>query len=313
MRHEATCSTKLWRVRFLVGMPAISALVVAAACATVTGVGTDLGVRSGAMTERQAAAATQTAERADAVFGGFTPEQEYYIGRAVGAQIMAQYEPYDDPAANEYLNLVGQSLALASTRPELFDGYRFLILDSDEINAFATPSGLVMVTRGALRLTDSEDGVAAILAHEIGHVERRHGISAIRTARITGEVGRMLSSGAERLTGAELARLTKAFEGCIDDVTTTLVNSGYSQAAEREADQAAVRILRTVGYDPRALVGVLQSMDREIEPRGRGFGSTHPSPSTRIGIATRAIGGHRSPEEAPSARQERYERALGSI
>ena len=77
------------------------------------------------------------------------------------------------------------TLSKTSDLPETFGGYHFLILDSDEINAFAAPGGFIFVTRGLLRCCKHEDAAAAVLAHEIGHVELRHGLQAIKKSRIT--------------------------------------------------------------------------------------------------------------------------------
>jgi predicted Zn-dependent protease len=115
----------------------------------------------------------------------FTPEQEYYIGRTVAATVLGIYKPWDGPKANEYLNTLGNSLAVFSVLPETFKGYHFLIMDTDEINAFGAPSGFVLISRGLLRCAASEDEVAAILAHEIGHVSLKHGMKAISSSRKT--------------------------------------------------------------------------------------------------------------------------------
>jgi predicted Zn-dependent protease len=77
-------------------------------------------------------------------FEDITPQQEYYIGRTVGARILQKYKPYDNPAANRYVNTLGQTLAQASDLPETYGGYHFLIQDSDEINAFAAPGGFIL-------------------------------------------------------------------------------------------------------------------------------------------------------------------------
>jgi beta-barrel assembly-enhancing protease len=80
--------------------------------------------------------------------------------------------------------------------PETFGGYHFLILDSDEINAFAAPGGLIFVTRGMLRCCDSEDAVAAVLAHEVGHVQHQHGIQTIRKPALTSAFTILAAEGA---------------------------------------------------------------------------------------------------------------------
>ncbi len=300
--------------RIVITTPLIAALV--AACAglgDVADFGADVATRTGTITEQQAESVRRSAQAVERSAEDITPEQEYYIGRSVGAVILDRYEPYDDQDANHYINTLGQTLALFSHRPELFGGYRFQILDSSEINAFATPSGIVFVTRGLLNLADSEDGVAAILAHEIGHVEYRHGLQAIRTSRITAALTSVAITGTQFATSEELAELTTTFEGSIDDITQTLINSGYSRGAEREADQAAIRILRRAGYDPNALIAVLEEMDRQLDPQGLDFAATHPAPSTRIRDIRSELEGYRHTARATETRQERYTAALGRL
>jgi predicted Zn-dependent protease len=257
--------------------------------------------------------AAKSGEAVAKSFQDITPEQEYYVGRAVGANILAQYPPLEAAAANSYLNLLGQSLAQLSDRPETFGGYHFLILDSAEINALSAPGGLIFVSRGLLACADSEDGVAAILAHEIGHVVRQHGLKAIKTARFK-DAGLAIGKAAvEELGPSELAKVTAAFSGTIDDITSTLVNSGYSRSAEKEADLAAVEILKRAGYDPNALVRMLKVMESRLKPGGPGFGKTHPDPKDRIASVQEAIASAGVPPAAPPARKSRYQAALGRI
>ncbi|HKJ86823.1 MAG TPA: M48 family metalloprotease [Spirochaetia bacterium] len=225
---------------------------------------------------------------ADAATSPFTPEQEYYVGRSVAATILRDYAPYENSAVNDYVNRLGQSLALASQRPVLYHGYTFLVLDHDEINAFATPGGHIFITRGMLALTESEDELAAVLAHEIGHVAMRHGLGSIRNARVIGAVQDGMFDALDTLSGQELAEVTAVFGDTTADIVDTLATRGYSGATERQADAAAVNILLRVGYDPYALVRVLERMDaaQQAQYEGgqekQGFSKTHPRPQSRI-------------------------------
>jgi len=294
------------------GAALAGALLTVATCSTVTDIGTSIGQATGHIDRGQAEALRRAARDVERSYEDITPEQEYYIGRSVAAVILADYETYDDPDANAYLNRIGQALALASERPELFGGYRFQILDSDEINGFATPSGLVFVTRGLLRLADSEDGVAAILAHEIQHVVHQHGLQSIRTSRITTALTSAAIAGAQFATRDEVRRLTDVFDDSINDVAQTLTTTGYSRSSEDEADRGAVHLLKRVGYDPGALVRVLERMNEQWESGGPGFLQTHPSPESRIEVAREEIDSSYRPTSI-STRQERYERHLGAI
>ncbi|MDD4873082.1 MAG: M48 family metalloprotease, partial [Kiritimatiellae bacterium] len=146
-------------------------------------VGTAVGVGVGVITPSQADSINKTTTAVGKVFEQLTPENEYYIGRSVGATILQSYKPYDSQNANHYLNILGQTLAMASDRPETFGGYHFLLIDTDEINAFAAPGGLIFVSRGLIKCCKNEDALAAVLAHEVGHVQLMHGLKAIKTSR----------------------------------------------------------------------------------------------------------------------------------
>lgn len=288
-------------------IPALLVLVGLAGCVTLTNSGLlgDIDPRLQTIAEKSAPAVEKS-------FEDITPEQEYYIGRAVAATILGEYMPYQAPAPTQYLNLLGRTLSLASDRPETFGGYHFLILDSDEINAFAAPGGLIFVSRGLLACADSEDTVAAILAHEIAHVVRQHGLQAIKKARITEALSSVAIATAEQAGREEVVKLTARFGESITDITATLVNSGYSRAFEKEADLMAVQILQRVGYDANALVRMLETMQTRLKPGGLDFAKTHPEPKVRITEIRKVLPA--APAAAvPPARQARYKAALGSL
>lgn len=238
-----------------------------------------------------------------------TPEQEYYIGRAVAAQVFQTYRPLDQAAANAYLNLLGQSLAVFSARPETFGGYHFLLLDSDEVNAFAAPGGLILVTRGMVRCCENEEELAAVLAHEICHVEKKHGLKAIKQGRLTEAFTIIAAESTAQAGNEQLASLTRQFEGSVGDVVKTLTTSGYSRDQERDADAAAIQLLRRAGYPDRAMITMLQRMDQRLaKARGLGFAKTHPSARSRINALRDAI---QDTQSAPDpVRQQRFTAAL---
>ncbi|MEE8590299.1 MAG: M48 family metalloprotease, partial [Spirochaetia bacterium] len=216
-------------------------LVLLAAC-TSTGtlniLSSVLGGGNGMSDAEKAEAVVKSARTVAKSFEDITPEQEYYIGRAVGAVVLDRYRPYTNQEANHYLNVLGRILSLVSDRPETFGGYHFLILDSKEINAFATPSGLIFVSLGMLRCASSEDTVAAILAHEIGHIELKHGLKAIKTSRITTALTSAALTGVAVAGSKEMAELTTVFGDSITDIASTMINSGYSRSSEVQADKS---------------------------------------------------------------------------
>jgi len=228
-----------------------------------------------------------------------TPEQEYYIGRAVAANVLAKYKPLDNQAVNKYLNLVGQALAQASDRPQTFGGYHFLALDTSEINACACPGGLVLVTRGLLECCSSEDDLAAVLAHEIGHVQYQHGLKAIKQSRSM-EVAKIFAdAGTKALVGGQVSKLVGLLEGTVGDIVETMMVSGYSREQESEADLASLNVTSRVGYDPQGLIRVLGEMKKHFKPTSTGFAKTHPDPQDRIKEAKSRIGGRECPSVTP--------------
>ena len=277
----------------------------------MTDIGTSLGKSIGVITKSQAKSISKSSKAVARSFEDFTPEQEYYIGRTVGAVIINKYKPYHNQIANAYINLLGQTLASASDMPETFNGYHFSILDSDEINALAAPGGLIFITRGMLRCCRNEDAVAAVLAHEIGHVQFKHGLQAIKKSRITSALVTIGTESAKTFGKEDLARLTATFEDSISDITSTLVNNGYARNFERQADIAAVTILKRVGYDPNGLVNMLKVMDKKLKPGGLDFAKTHPSPASRIADIQKHIGNY-AEVKRPKARQKRFLAALGN-
>ncbi len=283
-----------------------------AGCQTVTDVGSAVGQATGTLTPAEAEAIRKTGVALARALEDLTPEQEYYLGRTVAATLMAQYPPLESPELNRYVNLVGQAVALASDLPETFAGYHFQVLDSDEINAFATPGGFILVTRGLLRVCQSEDALASVLAHEVAHVQHRHGVRAIRSGRFVTAVNTAAVGAATTLGGEQWAEAAAAYEAGINDMVHTLVTGGYSRRQEREADLSGIEITRRAGYDPGAYVQVLRTMEEHLGHRPGGFGATHPPPAVRLRYVEQALRGHRQPA-APAARQARFERAMAGL
>ena len=288
------------------------AVVLFVGCEEVAEIGTKIARGTGKISNSQANSIKRSSKAIEKTQQELTPEQEYYIGRAVAATVFQTYQPLDRPGANNYLNLLGQSLAAFSNRPETFGGYHFLLLDSNEVNAFAAPGGLILVTRGMLRCCESEDELAAVLAHEICHVEMKHGLKSIKQGRLTEAFTILAAESAKQLGSEELASLTRNFEASVGDVVMTLTTSGYSREQERKADIGAVRILRRAGYSEAAIITMLQRMDERLaHAGGLGFAKTHPSARSRANALRTMI---TKTESAPDiVRQERFSAAMQPI
>lgn len=108
----------------------------------------------------------------------FSIQEEIEIGFQSALALIKQYGHLKDPAINQYISNIGESIAKKVSHRPLIK-YRFIVLDTDEINAFAAPGGFIFITKGTLKLLDNEAELAAVLAHEITHVEEGHGLDAI--------------------------------------------------------------------------------------------------------------------------------------
>ncbi|MFW5811305.1 MAG: M48 family metalloprotease [Thermodesulfobacteriota bacterium] len=278
----------------------------------ITAAGANIAQSAGFIDQAQAESIVQSGRAVARSVEDITPEQEYYIGRTVGAVILKRYPAYTDKQANRYVNVLGQVLARASDLPETYGGYHFLIMNSDDINALSAPGGFIFVTRGLLRCCRHEDAAAAVLAHEIGHVQHRHGLQAIKKSRITTALTTIGVEGAKSFGSAELSKLTETFEQSVSDITRTLIDSGYSRAFEYQADAAAATILRRVGYNPTGLVDMLTVMDQRLKPGRLDFAKTHPDPKKRIAEVRSAIRSS-GPVTPPASRQSRFQAALGRV
>jgi predicted Zn-dependent protease len=216
-----------------------------------------------------------------------TPEQEYFIGRAVGANLLTNYSLYqEDPDLVLYLNEITAALVINSQKPEIFNGYHTAVLDSAEINAFSTSGGHILVTRGLLNCAASEDALAAVIAHEIAHIQLQHSIKAIKSNRVVNAIAQTGSS----LAGLALSELTDILDEAANDIVSAM-QEGYSQNQEFAADTLALDLLADAGYEPSSLIVMLTALKQNPSPGGlaNGFAHTHPSPDDRIAQLERPL------------------------
>jgi predicted Zn-dependent protease len=204
-------------------------------------------------------------------------EQEVEIGRQAAQEIEKQVRLYDDPDVVSYVDGLGQVLAKHSKRADI--RYRFRVVDTKEVNAFALPGGWLYVNRGLIEAAENESELAGVIAHEIGHVVGRHGARQI-TRRYGLAVLVELALGGEE--GSSLAR---EIAGQFAAAGAGLTLLKYGRDAEREADRLAVEETYAAGIDPN---GVATFFDKlmalhESEPSGvASWFSTHPPTRERI-------------------------------
>lgn len=273
-------TTKFYRLM------AVPLLVAVMGCAEVAKVGTEIGYQQGLITKETKEGIVKSAEQMEAASRPMTAEEEYFLGRAVGTEILSRYPLYKSERLTRYINEIGNVVALSSDRPITYSGYHFAILDTEEANAFACPGGTIFVTRGMLRRAQNEDELAAVLAHEAGHVNHRDGVNSIQKSRWAQVIATLGTEAARTLSGKDLAKLTDLFAGSVSDVVKTIIVNGYSRDQELTADQSALVFLHRAGYDPRALTSYLGRVAKEqTGGASAGFFSTHPGMDKRLAAA----------------------------
>jgi len=190
--------------------------------------------------------------------------QEVQIGQQINNNLLStEFKRYDNQTIQNYVNTVGQRLVPNSQRSTL--PYTFQVIESDQINAFATMGGFVYITTGLLKTASNEAEVAGVLGHEIGHIEGKHLIKQISQA--AWQQGLLTAAGVDRSQvvqlGLELA-----------------VRRPHSRDDERDADQRGLRIMGNSGYAQSAMVSFMRKLESGRNPPQ--FLSTHPSPSNRV-------------------------------
>ncbi len=202
---------------------------------------------------------------------------EASVGAEEHAKVQQAYGKFMTGPIADYVSRVGQKVAQNTERKDVT--YKFYVIDSPMVNAFALPGGYIYVSRGLLTLANSEAELAAVLGHEIGHVTARHAAERMSQGTIVG------------LGAAVIGAAVGGSAGQVANLGSNLYISSYSRGQESQADDLGVRYLSRAGYDPRAMSSFLSSLDaqskleaRENGQNGTGFSyfSSHPLTAERV-------------------------------
>lgn len=209
-----------------------------------------------------------------------TSEQdEITLGKDVAANLLGAAPLVNDPALQAYVNKIGMWIAMHTDRPNL--PWRFGVLDTDSVNAFATPGGYVFITRGMLLHMRDESELAGVLAHEISHVIEKHALNTMRKGALVG-----MASDALSRNKPEYAKLVSA--------GTEIFARGLDKEDEFAADRMGVVLATRAGYDPYGLPAVLQTLS-SINPKDDAVAlmfKTHPDSETRLELVSNSMEGH---------------------
>lgn len=212
--------------------------------------------------------------------------REKEIGLEEHEKVLASMPLFEDQKLLSYVREVGEKVAKVSHRPDL--EYQFHIIDSPDINAFALPGGYVYVNRGLLTFLNNEADLAAVLAHEIGHITARHAVQQQargRLAETAATVGGFVTAVVTRsgYVGSQISQVASIW------AQTGL--SGFGREHELEADSLGAEYLVNAGYDPSAMIDVIsvlknqEDFTRRVTGGGGGYHglfATHPRNDTRL-------------------------------
>lgn len=218
------------------------------------------------------------AKVAQAMTREFTEEEEIAIGRIVAARVLATYPLAKREGVQEYVTLVGRTVAAYSSRPDL--PWHFAAIETPVVNAFSCPGGYIFVTTGALEQMESEAELATVLGHEIAHATEKHILQEIKRANVVTE-------------GLNVAQSEIGRGGLTDDLARKvsniaydkLFNSGIGRKEELDADRIGAVIAAEAGYRSSSYSHFLEALDALATAKSTSFSqlaSTHPKPADRL-------------------------------
>jgi predicted Zn-dependent protease len=229
--------------------------------------------------------------------------EEIEIGHGIAENILGAAPLLPDIRVQQYVNEVGRWLSLQTERPDL--PWQFGVLDSSDINAFATPGGTIFITNGLLQRMDNESELAGVLAHEMVHVLRKHHLAALQKAARMDIASDIAGEALRDRGNAEV--LNKAIKA-----GTEVYARGLDKEDEFEADRMGIVIATRAGYDPYGLPAVLQMLDA-INPHDSSLAlmfKTHPSPRDRLNLLDREMGDRFDGYPAPLQADKRFLSAI---
>jgi len=237
---------------------------------------------------------------------GVDEKGEAEVGNVSAAALLGAAPLVQNEKLQAYVNQVGLWLAMQTERPDL--PWRFGVMDTDSVNAFAAPGGYVFITRGLLLRMRNEAELAGVLAHEIGHVLKRHHLVAIQKNAQTGLAANLMSMAVDNSGGGYGEWKKKAITA-----STELYARGLDKGDEFEADRLGVVIAARAGYDPYGLPSVLQTLD-SMNAQDSNLAllfKTHPSSRERLDLLDTAMTGSLDRYASQPVMKDRFVKIVG--
>jgi len=214
---------------------------------------------------------------------GVSQQQEVQLGRQESAQIQQQLPMVQDAAINQYVTSLGNQIASHTSRADL--QWQFYVVNTDVVNAFALPGGIVYVNRGVLERADKMDELAAVMGHEIEHVVRRHSVKQMEQVQ-GANVGVALACVLTNVCSNPAASAAISVGGAA-------VFAKFSRADEKQADEGGFHNMINAGIDPSGMLTFFQKLLAEEQQGGNSnvssWFSSHPGTQDRVAHVQRML------------------------
>ncbi len=206
---------------------------------------------------------------------------ERKIGDGVSEQLVERFGVVQDPKLTKYVTLIGMVVAQESAKPKL--DWRFVVLDTDGVNAYAAPGGIVHITRGALAMIKSEAELAAVLGHELTHVTERHTVRSIQRSKL-------VDAGTDELT-AQGGLAASLVDRIADQAYQMVLENDFGRDQEMTSDKIGVTLANKAGYSPAGLAAFLTKLgERNKDAKEKnGLFATHPQLKDRVDTLGRIV------------------------
>jgi beta-barrel assembly-enhancing protease len=224
----------------------------------------------------------QTTPRFNAGFNLFSPEQDVELGKASAEEIERQTPVLNDERTARYVQKLGERIA--ANAPGYRFKYKFIVVASPEVNAFALPGGYIFINEGAIAASRSEGELAAVLAHEISHVELRHGTTQASKTYLV-KVGLNILEAA---TGGRACEFGRRVNDSARAAAGTLFTR-FNRAAEIQADIEGARLMAAAGYDPRDMAAFFETLGERGGEHAQETPNDHPETASRVAAILDAI------------------------
>jgi len=220
-------------------------------------------------------------------------QDQVNMGQQMTAVIVGSSKMLNDAKLQKYVNKVGKWVAMHSTKKHKkgeATQWQFIVIDSPDFNAFSMPGGYVVISSGIIDRLSSEAELAAVLAHEIAHVEQKHQVKAIEKSNRWSDIGELGGTAYDYKKSQEGGYNTNSLlnrqisEGILD-ATQSLYVKGLGRDDELDADRKAVVLMTRAGYDPYAYLSVMQIIESIDDKDKLLVLATHPKISERIHVA----------------------------